>query len=263
MKRLFLVLMLVLVIPAHAQTVRQQFDKSVRLYKQGKYADSGNLLKSLVDKFHRTDGVILYNLAADEFRMHKPGMALFHLLMAAQSTNPRISSMARVGASRLRRFLTRSQARQKSAMRRFLFQPFHDYMTTSFGWVRFGTAIWLGLTAWFLGMIFLGVFRLGRARAYSGKVAAGLLLLAFISAGMAVGKYYVSHNYTMGILVRDAGMFKSADSLDPQSTLPQGLEVRVMQPEGAMMQVIVADGAEGFVQMDKIRVLPNPAHERD
>lgn len=256
MKRLLLIFLLVSAIPLQAQTVQQLFDKSVRMYKQGKYADSTSLLRPLVEKYHRTDGAILYNLAADEFRMHKHGLALFHLLMAEHSSNPQVRSMASVGANRLRRFLTRDQAKQKSAMRRFLFQPFHDFMTTTFSWVGLRIAIWFSLGVWFLGMMFLGLFRMGMARSYSGKLAAGLMVLAVIGAGLALGKYHVVHNYTFGVLVQDANIYKSADSLDPQSHLPEGLEVRVIQTECSMKQIRLSGDTEGFVQADKVRELP-------
>jgi len=256
MKRLVLALLLIFALPLQAQTVKQRFDKAVRLTRQGNYADSAKILSPLVEKYNRRDGAILYNLAVDEFGTQRYGQAIYHLLMAEKSTNPKVRSMAKVGANRLRKFLTRRQAKQKSAMRRFLFQPYHDYMTMLFGQVGFRLTLWIALVLWFWGIIFLGLFRLGKAKDYSGKLAAVFLVLAIFGAGIAAGRHYVAKNYTLGVLVKDAGIFKSADSLDPQSYLPEGLEVRVMQTEGAMTRIRVADGSGGFVQTDKVRALP-------
>ncbi len=255
MKHWLLVFMVLVSVNVAAQTVTQRFDKAVVLYKAGKYKESEGLLKPLVEKFHRTDGALLYNLAADEFRLHHPGLALYYLLMAQRSGNPAVRQAAKAGARRLRQYLTRAQAKQKSAMRRFLFQPYHDYMITTFGWANLNYAIWFSLVAWFFGLVFLGIFRLGRARRYAGKVAVVLLILAFAGAGVAAGKYHVTHDYRLGVLVQNTGIYKSVDNLDPQSYLPEGLEVRVLRQAGTLTRIRLVDGSDGFVRSDRIKVL--------
>ena len=256
MKRVLLALVITLTLPASAQTVQQVFGRAVRLYEQGKYAESAKVLAPMVTTFKRRDGAVLYDLAAVEFKNNHPGKALFYLLQAQRSSVPEVRETAEAGAQRVRLYLTRRQAMQKSAMQRYLFQPYHDYMTMAFGWVNPAVALWTGLGGWFLGLIFLSLFRLGRSKSITGKAAAALLAVAVVSGALYAGKRHLVHNYTMGVIARDTGLFNTLENMEAQVRLPEGLEVRVIRYAGTMVKIRLVGGKEGFVSVDSLLVVP-------
>jgi hypothetical protein len=193
---------------------------------------------------------VALNLGAAEFEAGHPGPALaaFHRALRLDPDGP-AAATAQVNLARARAALS-GRAGGTGAGQAFVFGAYTDAWTTLAGWASPGTALAVFLAAWTLFFGALGAARLagaGRARALLGPAAVVLGIATAATGTLAWGSARVAA-YRVGVVVADgAALQQDLVATGDGTSLPEGLEVRVMESRGGWNRVRLSSGAEGWL----------------
>lgn len=231
---------------ASGETLNDVFRAGVEAFDAGRYNEAARVFSDLRTRYRVTSPSLLVNLGASEFMAGRPGYALlhFHEAMKAAPGSP-AAETARLNAARVRAVLNE---RRGAGGTGYVYGPYHDAWTALFGWLPARETLISFLVVWWILFLSLVGRRVvtGRVqRLLTGIVIAGVIgsVLTGISA---YGALRVS-SYEVGVVLADAALYDRADAIEPSSFLPEALEVRVLERQGAHVRVRLSSGEKGWV----------------
>ncbi len=253
-----LALVAVSALPARAGTVTERFASGVQAFQEGRFDEAALAFRDLADKFRVASPDVQLNLGAAEFEAGRPGPAIAALHRAIR-LDPRAPSAetARVNLARIRNVLSQ-QAGRPTAGTAFVFGAYADAWTTLAGWASPPVALAVFLLAWTLFFAAMGAWRLvasGRLRQGLGTAAVVLGIGTAVAGTLAWGSAR-AQSYRIGVVqVEGAGLLDDVAATEPALSLPEGLEVRVLESRGGWHHVRLSSGRDGWLSQ---RVLDVP-----
>jgi hypothetical protein len=253
------VLAIWLTIPqAQAGTLVEEFDRGVAAFQDGRFDEASTLFRELHERFGVTSPDLLVNLGSAEFESGRPGTAMvaFH---RAERLDPgsAAAAMARVNMDRVRAVLN-SRAGEAGAADAFVFGPYHDAWTALIGWASPTIALGVFLAFWTTFFVLMGLWRLAmtpRSRAFRGSLAIASAILMIASGLIAFGSQQVER-YRIGVVTDGSARFMDdLASTEASMTLPEGLEVRILETRGGWTRLRLSSGREGWVR-DRVLGIP-------
>lgn len=240
-----------------AETVDEMFARGVTSYEEGRFAEAVQVFGDLRVRFDVDSPDLLVNIGAARFSLGRPGPALlaFHQAMASAPGSV-AAETAEVNAERVRAALNKSQG-EHPEKDGFVFGRYHDAWSATLGWLNplAATAVFLGFWALLFGS--LGLRRITRRRRFArllSGVAVAAAVVAILAGIAAYGAVRVS-GYRVGVVVeQDAALYADLASLDESMTLPEGLEVRVLDNRGGYARIRLSSGREGFLSAGSLGI---------
>jgi hypothetical protein len=241
--------------PATPATLKETFDAGVAAFRAGRYDEAAGAFSTLAERYGSTSPDVLANLGASEFLAGRPGRAILHLHRAAAARGTPAADLAAVSLERIRASLNQRQG-EGARKGGFVFGRVSDAWTALFSWAD---PAWAGaafLAAWAALFLVLAAWRLAAAaaRAPLRSVAIALAVAAAASGTLAYGSHRVA-SYRVGVVLADgAGLYDALGSVEKALSLPEGLEVRVLDVRGGFVHVRLSSGRDGWVPEDALGI---------
>lgn len=244
--------------PARAETVVDRFQAGIAAFRDGRFDDAAQAFRDLAAKYQVASPDVQVNLGAAEFEAGRagPAIAAFHRAIRLDPASP-AAETARVNLSRVRTVLSQ-QAGRPTAGTAFVFGAYTDAWTALAGWASPPVALAVFLAAWTLFFAALGAWRLAsdpRWRVGLGTAATVLGIATALAGVVAWGSAHVQ-SYRTGVVVHeDAGLLDDVAATEAALSLPEGLEVRVLESRGGWHHVRLSSGREGWLSERVLDVL--------
>jgi len=242
---------------ASAVTIQENFDRGVGAFEDGRFEEAAGIFNDLCERYHVTSPDLLVNAGAAEFEAGRPGNALyrFHEAMAT-APGSGAAEMAEVNAQRVRASLNRQQG-ENPGEDGFIFGKFHDAWTVMVGWIDSTWAVVTFLATWAMLFVAIGLLRVTTSPGWKRRlsaIATAAAVLSLLTGIASYGSVRVS-DYRIGIVLAEGtGFYDEVAAIEPSMSLPDGLEVRVLDARGGFTRVCLSSGREGYVPDDSIGI---------
>jgi pentatricopeptide repeat protein len=240
-----------------AATLDDMFRGGVNSYEAGNYEAACKVFREMHERYGVSSPDLLVNLGASEFGAGRVGRAILYFHKAIEADRDSLAAdVARVNLERVRSALNLQQG-SGGGKSGFVFGPYSDVWTAVFGRLPSWAPLATFLRFWTFALIVLGTWRLVRDPAWKRRllVAFAVVSLATVAAGVCAFGAYRASSVKPGVILADrTALLDSPASIEPAMTLPEGLEVRVVESRGGFVRVLLPSGREGFVAEKAIGV---------
>lgn len=234
--------------PSRADTMDDIFATGLSALDAGRYEEAEEAFRTMVGKYQSRAPGVLVNLGVAELGAGRPGWAIVAFHQAIKfAPDSDFAQTAKVNLERVRAILNDRQGRADQ-VEAFVFGPYSDVWTVLFGWVDPGISLWIFLGLWTVFFVLLGLRKLDLL-----KMTWALTVIIAVGLGLTLsgGVTYASHlanDIDIGVIVTDgAPLLAEISDMEPEMTLPEGLEVRIVETRGEWLKARLTSSFEGWL----------------
>jgi hypothetical protein len=235
--------------PATAATIQENFASGVAAFRAGRYDEAARTFGELRDSYGVRSPDLWVDLAAAEYEAGHPGKALLELHRAGRSApGTHAAEVAAVGIDRIRAALNQREGKA-SGRSTFVFGNPGDTWAALFGWADARVAGMAFLAAWALAFLALAGWRLSRrpgVRRVIGACAVALAAAVVVSGTVAYGSDRAASGRVGVVLADGTALYDGVGQVEKAMTLPEGLEVMVLDVRGGFVRVRLSSGRQGW-----------------
>ncbi|MGM0574194.1 MAG: tetratricopeptide repeat protein [Myxococcota bacterium] len=233
---------------------QQLFREGNQAYFKGEYAMAARLYGQILEDFELEDPVLYHNLGNAFFRTGDYGSAILYYRRGLRLDPEGDVEEALRGNLEVTRQVLQERYRTGSDKSQFIYAEPGGLVYRMTHLVSAGTPAVVFLVAWWLLWLLLAARRLLPARRGLGAAAIPVAVVTLLLAGVAAGRAWTDDHFRLGVVVEDRVTLREGRHADARGIdIPEGMEVRIVDPGDDWTRVELANGREGWVETGAVK----------